>query len=163
MRKRIYGIETEYGLLIKDSEFKLDPAQVAHRLKDHIFRSSKAGVLDQHYRANDEPPENGGFLLNAGRIYLDMGHLEYASPECSTLTDLVTYDRAGDTLIQDAIDELGWRDSIGIIKNNVDLETNATFGCHENYLVSRGFPFEEKESLKLLAAFLVTRLSLIHI
>ena len=157
MRKRIYGIETEYGLLIKDSEFKLDPAQVAHRLKDHIFRSSKAGVLDQHYRANDEPPENGGFLLNAGRIYLDMGHLEYASPECSTLTDLVTYDRAGDTLIQDAIDELGWRDSIGIIKNNVDLETNATFGCHENYLVSRGFPFEEKESLKLLAAFLVTR------
>ena len=27
----------------------------------------------------------------------------------------------------------------------------------KNYLVSRGFPFEEKESLKLLAAFLVTR------
>jgi len=75
MRKRIYGIETEYGLLIKDAEFKLDPAQVADRLKDHIFRSSKAGVLDMHYRANDEPPGNGGFLLNAGRIYLDMGHL----------------------------------------------------------------------------------------
>ena len=157
MRKRIYGIETEYGLLIKDSEFKLDPTQVAHRIKDHIFRSSKAGVLDQHYRANDEPPENGGFLLNAGRIYLDMGHLEYASPECPTLTDLVTYDRAGDTLIQDAVDELGWRDSIGIIKNNVDLETNATFGCHENYLVGRGFPFDERENLKLLSAFLVTR------
>jgi hypothetical protein len=157
MRKRIYGIETEYGLLIKDTEFKLDPTQVAHRIKDHIFRSSKAGVLDQHYRANDEPPENGGFLLNAGRIYLDMGHLEYASPECPTLTDLVTYDRAGDTLIQDAVDELGWRDSIGIIKNNVDLETNATFGCHENYLVGRGFPFDERENLKLLSAFLVTR------
>ena len=157
MRNRIYGIETEYGLLIKDTEFKLDPTQVAHRIKDHIFKSLKAGVLDLHYRANDEPPENGGFLLNAGRIYLDMGHLEYASPECSTLTDLVTYDRAGDTLIQDAVDELGWRDSIGIIKNNVDLETNATFGCHENYLVSRSFPFDERENLKLLSAFLVTR------
>ena len=88
---------------------------------------------------------------------LDMGHLEYASPECFTLTDLVTYDRAGDTLIQDAVEELGWRDSIGIIKNNVDLETNATFGCHENYLVGRGFPFDERENLKLLSAFLVTR------
>ena len=157
MRKRIYGIETEYGLLIKDAEFKLDPTEAAHQIKDHIFRSSKAGVLDQHYRANDEPPENGGFLLNAGRIYLDMGHLEYASPECATLTDLVTYDRAGDTIIQDAVEELGWSDSIGIIKNNVDLETNATFGCHENYLVGRAFPFDERENLKLLSAFLVTR------
>ena len=157
MRNRIYGIETEYGLLIKDNEFKLDPVQAAIRIKDHIFKSSRLGVLDQHYRANDEPPENGGFLLNAGRIYLDMGHLEYASPECFTLTDLVTYDRAGDTLIQDAVEELGWRDSIGIIKNNVDLETNATFGCHENYLVGRGFPFDERENLKLLSAFLVTR------
>ena len=156
MRNRIYGIETEYGLLIKDADFKLDPVQVAIRIKDHIFKSSKLGVLDQHYRANDEPPENGGFLLNAGRIYLDMGHLEYASPECFTLTDLVTYDRAGDTLIQDAVEELGWRDSIGIIKNNVDLETNATFGCHENYLVGRGFPFDD-ENLKLLSSFLVTR------
>ena len=157
MRNRIYGIETEYGLLIKDTEFKLDPVQAAIRIKDHIFKSSRLGVLDQHYRANDEPPENGGFLLNAGRIYLDMGHLEYASPECFTLTDLVTYDRAGDTLIQDAVEELGWKDSIGIIKNNVDLETNATFGCHENYLVGRGFPFDERENLKLLSAFLVTR------
>ena len=156
MRNRIYGIETEYGLLIKDADFKLDPVQVAIRIKDHIFKSSELGVLDQHYRANDEPPENGGFLLNAGRIYLDMGHLEYASPECFTLTDLVTYDRAGDTLIQDAVEELGWRDSIGIIKNNVDLETNATFGCHENYLVGREFPFDD-ENLKLLSSFLVTR------
>ena len=51
MRKRIYGIETEYGLLIKDTEFTLDPTQVAHRVKDHIFKSSKAGVLDLHHRA----------------------------------------------------------------------------------------------------------------
>jgi proteasome accessory factor A len=54
------------------------------------------------------------------------------------------------------VEELGWRDSIGIIKNNVDLETNATFGCHENYLVGRGFPFDD-ENLKLLSSFLVTR------
>ena len=157
MRNRIYGIETEYGLLIKDPDFKFDPMQAAIKIKDHIFKSSRLGVLDQHYRANDEPPGNGGFLLNAGRIYLDMGHLEYASPECFTLTDLVTYDRAGDEIIQDAVEELGWKDSIGIIKNNVDLETNATFGCHENYLVGRGFPFDERENLKLLSAFLVTR------
>jgi proteasome accessory factor A len=37
------------------------------------------------------------------------------------------------------------------------LETNATFGCHENYLVSRAFQFDNRENLRLLAAFLVTR------
>ncbi len=156
MKKRIYGIETEYGLLIRNSEFRLDPVEVANRIKNHVFASNK-GVLDLHYRANDEPPGNGGFLTNGGRLYLDMGHLEYASPECATLTDLITFDRAGDQLVQDAVDALGWSEEIAIIKNNVDLETSATFGCHENYLVSRSFPFDERDSLKILSAFLVTR------
>ena len=160
MKKRIFGIETEYGLLIKDNNdtnFRLDPMQVANKIKNHIF-SKNLGVLDLHYRANDEPPGNGGFLLNAGRLYLDMGHLEYASPECSNLVDLITFDRAGDTLIQEAVEELGWADNVSFIKNNVDLETNATFGCHENYLVGRGFPFDEGENLKLLSSFLTTRI-----
>ena len=157
MTQRIYGIETEYGLLVHDPELKLDPVEIANQIKNHIFLTMRAGVLDLHYRANDEPPGNGGFLLNGGRVYLDMGHLEYASPECSTLTDLLSADRAGDQLIQMAVEELGYGEKISIIKNNVDLETNATFGCHENYLVSRSFPFDERESLKLLAAFLTTR------
>jgi proteasome accessory factor A len=129
---------------------------VAVRIKNHVFEQ-KQGILDLHYRANDEPPGNGGFLGNGGRMYLDMGHLEYASPECCNLTDLVTYDRAGDTVVQDAVEDLGWADQVGIIKNNVDLETNATFGCHENYLVNRSFQFDNRENLRQLAAFLVTR------
>lgn len=156
MKKRIFGIETEYGLLIKSDEFDLGPVEAAELIKDLVFEK-KLGVLDQHYRANDEPPGNGGFLTNGGRIYLDMGHLEYASPECSNLVDLLTFDRAGDLIIQDAVEELGWEDQIAIIKNNVDLETNATFGCHENYLVSRSFPFDNRDNLKILASFLVTR------
>ena len=157
MRKRIYGIETEYGLLVKDSDLNWDPSEVAYHIKDHIFHKMRIGALDIHYRANDEPPENGGFLFNGGHIYLDMGHLEYASPECSTLVDLLTYDRAGDQIIQTAVEELGWADKVSIIKNNVDLETNATFGCHENYLASRELQLEDRDNLKLLAAFLVTR------
>ena len=105
MKKRIFGIETEYGLLVKnnDGDFPFDPMEIANKVKNHVF-SKNLGVLDLHYRANDEPPGNGGFLLNGGRLYLDMGHLEYASPECSNLVDLVTYDRAGDTLIQEALE-----------------------------------------------------------
>lgn len=157
MKKRIYGIETEYGLLIKDKEFKLGPVDVALRIKNHIFGSKNLGLLDLHYRANDEPPGNGGFLSNGGRLYLDMGHLEYASPECSNLVDLIAFDRAGDLIVQEALEDLGWSEQVSLIKNNVDLETNATFGCHENYLVSRAFQFDNRENLKLLSSFLVTR------
>jgi len=156
MQRRIFGIETEYGLLIKEEDFKYGPIDIAVRIKNHIF-DQKQGVLDLHYRANDEPPGNGGFLANGGRIYLDMGHLEYASPECSNLVDLVTFDRAGDEIVQKALEELGWAEQVAFIKNNVDLETNATFGCHENYLVSRAFQFDNRENLRLLASFLVTR------
>ena len=52
MKRRIYGIETEYGLLIKEDDFKYGPIDVAVRIKNHIF-DQKQGVLDLHYRAND--------------------------------------------------------------------------------------------------------------
>ena len=65
------------------------------------------GAIDLHYRDYEEPPGNGGFLLNGGRLYLDMGHIEYASPECLHLRDVVTYDVAGDQLLQSALGEMG--------------------------------------------------------
>ncbi len=156
MFKRIFGIETEYGLLINSDDPDHSPSWLAHRVIDQVFRVRKQGVLDLHYRGYDEPPGNGGFLLNAGRLYVDMGHLEFASPECHTLADIVASDRAGDRLLQRTLVELNLDQNISLIKNNIDHETDATFGCHENYLVSRDFPFNLK-GLNKLIPFLVTR------
>ncbi len=156
MLNRIFGLETEYGLLVQQDRPDHTPTWFAHKLRDHIFQVQRRGVLDLHHRGHDEPPGNGGFLMNAGRIYLDMGHLEYASPECESLTDVVASDRAGDQLLQRAIDDLGWRDTVSLIKNNIDHETDATFGSHENYLVTRQFPFSRR-GLGPLVTFLVTR------
>ncbi len=156
MLDRIVGIETEYGLLLHHDNRLRAPERIAHRLRDHIFHEQHLGLIDLHQRDYDEPVGNGGFLLNAGRAYVDMGHLEYASPECSTLADLVTYDRAGDVIVQRALEDAGLADEASIIKNNVDYETDATFGSHENYLVRRSFPFD-REGLDRLVPFLVTR------
>jgi proteasome accessory factor A len=155
MQGHLFGIETEYGCLPRLSKAD-SPDRIIHRVKDHLFRARKAGLLDLHHRAHDEPPGNGGFLLNGGRLYIDMGHIEYASPECTRLSDLVAYDRAGDLLLQRAIEEMGIAERISFIKNNIDYETGATFGSHENYLVSRDFPFT-LEGLGRLIPFLVTR------
>ncbi|GMV50014.1 hypothetical protein FBQ96_01980 [Nitrospirales bacterium NOB] len=156
MLNRIFGLETEYGLLVNQDRPDHSPSWVAQRIRDHIFYGERRGVVDLHHRGHDEPPGNGGFLTNAGRLYLDMGHLEYASPECTTLTDLVAADRAGDRIIQHAVSALGLDETVSIIKNNIDHETDATFGSHENYLVSRRFPFSRR-GLAPLVTFLVTR------
>jgi len=156
MLNRIFGLETEYGLLVHQDRPDHSPTWFAHKIRDHLFHVQRQGVLDLHHRGHDEPPGNGGFLTNAGRIYLDMGHLEYASPECQSLTDAVASDRAGDLLLQRAIHELGLVDQVSLIKNNIDHETDATFGSHENYLVSRRFPFSRR-GLAPLVTFLVTR------
>ncbi len=46
------------------------------KVKNFLFRKANAGAIDLHYRDYEEPPGNGGFLLNGGRIYLDMGHID---------------------------------------------------------------------------------------
>jgi len=156
MLNRIFGLETEYGLLINQERPDHSPTWFAHKIRDHLFHVQRQGVLDLHHRGHDEPPGNGGFLINAGRMYLDMGHLEYASPECHSLADAVATDRAGDVILQQAIQDLGLSDQVALIKNNIDHETDATFGSHENYLVTRRFPFTRR-GLGPLVTFLVTR------
>ena len=153
---RIAGLETEYGCLVGADAAHPNGDAWPVRVKNHLFRKMRAGVIDLHYRDYEEPPGNGGFLLNGGRIYLDMGHLEYASPECRQLRDAVAYDLAGDQLLQSALESLGAAGSVSFIKNNIDHHTGATFGCHENYLMRREAQFTPP-ALGALLAFLATR------
>jgi proteasome accessory factor A len=151
---RIAGIETEYGCLVmRDGERAESwPA----RARNHLFKKARVGVLDQHYRDYEEPPGNGGFLLNGGRIYMDMGHIEYATPECRTVRDIVAYDLAGDAMLQAALEAMGVSDEVFFLKNNIDHNTGATFGCHENYLMRRETEFTNANTGALLS-FLATR------
>jgi proteasome accessory factor A len=153
---RIVGIETEYGCLLSEEEPHVNSEVWPAKVKNYLFRSAQAGTIDLHYRDYEEPPGNGGFLRNGGRLYLDMGHIEYASPECLHLHDLVAYDLAGDELLQSALAALGAAGRVSFIKNNVDHHTGATFGCHENYLMKREAQFTPP-ILGTLLTFLATR------
>ena len=101
---RIVGLETEYGCLLSGGDAQGTSDAWPVKVKNYLFRKAQVGTIDLHYRDYEEPPGNGGFLLNGGRLYLDMGHIEYASPECLHLHDIVTYDLAGDELLQSALD-----------------------------------------------------------
>ena len=152
---RVVGIETEYGCLVTGDPLH-GPDSWPARVKNHLFTEARAGVLDLHYRDYEEPPGNGGFLLNGGRLYIDMGHLEYASPEARTVRDAVACDLAGERLLQSALEALGVSGEVAFIKNNIDHHTGATFGCHENYLMKRELQFDSR-LLGTLLSFLATR------
>ncbi|MFT5466309.1 MAG: hypothetical protein ACI8UO_001408 [Verrucomicrobiales bacterium] len=153
MLNRIAGLETEYGCLAKD---EIAGSSIITQVRDWIFEKRRYGLLDVHHRDWDEPPGNGGFLYNGGRFYIDMGHAEVCTPECATVRDLVSWDRAGDRILTRALAELGYADDVSFVRNNVDHYTGATFGCHENYLILRNTPTTEKNVHSLLA-FLTLR------
>ena len=156
MENRIFGLETEFGCMAPEHEGFVSPDAISVKVKDHIFHSDRIGILDIHYRGRDEPPGNGGFLFNSGRVYIDMGHIEYTTPECKSLFDLVAFDRAGERTLQRALKSLGLEKEASFLKNNIDHFTGATFGCHENYLIRRNVPFSTVV-IPALLPFLVTR------
>ena len=151
---RIVGLETEYGCLAAD-----DPgfAAAIARVRDWIFHEQRFGLIDVHQRDWDEPAGNGGFLFNGGRCYIDMGHLEYCTPECLSLLDVLRHDQAGDAILLQAVQAMGVEEKVSFIRNNVDHYSGATFGCHENYLVRRAAPLTET-NLHSLLAFLTLRM-----
>lgn len=156
MAQRITGLETEYGCLVQQPA---QPQEVLARIRDWLFENDRYGLIDRHDRDWDEPAGNGGFLFNGGRVYIDMGHLEYCTPECVSALDVVRYDRAGDLLLLEAVQTLGLAHQVSFIRNNIDHCTGATFGCHENYSLGRRAPLTEKNVLSLLA-FLTVRVLL---
>jgi proteasome accessory factor A len=153
MRHRITGLETEYGCLVQP------PArsdEVLPLIRDWLFQNQRYGLIDLHPRGWDEPAGNGGFLFNGGRVYIDMGHLEYCTPECASTLDVVRYDRVGDSLLLEAVHALGFEGKVCFIRNNIDHYTGATFGCHENYSLERTDAVTKKNWASLLA-FLTLR------
>ena len=153
MRARITGLETEYGCLVHPPT-RTD--EVLPRIRDWLFENQRYGLIDLHPRGWDEPAGNGGFLFNGGRVYIDMGHLEYCTPECASALDVVRYDRAGDSLLIEALRALDLQGKVSFIRNNVDHYTGATFGCHENYSLERTDGVTKKNWASLLA-FLTLR------
>jgi proteasome accessory factor A len=148
MERRIFGIETEYGVTCTfRGQRRLSPDEVARYLFRRVVSWGRSSNV---------------FLRNGARLYLDVGsHPEYATPECDVVDELVTHDRAGERTLEglliDAeqrLHEEGIAGDIYLFKNNTDSAGNS-YGCHENYLVSRHGEFGRIADV--LIPFLVTR------
>jgi proteasome accessory factor A len=157
MLKRVVGIETEFGCLVRDPSLG-PPERVVEAVKEAAF-AQRLGLLDIQARSSAfEPARSGGFLINGARLYVDAvgSHEEYATPECAGLRDLAAHEKAGHYLLVSLLDHLGWRERVSFHNNSVDHFGGHTFGCHENYL-SRPPRTRGWEYLAYLLPFLATR------
>ncbi|WP_298177621.1 Pup--protein ligase [Saccharomonospora sp.] len=148
MQRRIFGIETEFGVTCTfHGQRRLSPDEVARYLFRRVVSWGRSSNV---------------FLSNGSRLYLDVGsHPEYATAECDDLTQLVTHDKAGERVLEDLLIDAERRladEGIGgdifLFKNNTDSAGNS-YGCHENYLVTRAGEFSRVADV--LLPFLVTR------
>jgi proteasome accessory factor A len=148
MQRRIFGIETEFGVTCTfHGQRRLSPDEVARYLFRRVVSWGRSSNV---------------FLRNGSRLYLDVGsHPEYATAECDDLAQLVTHDKAGERILEDLLVDAERRladEGIGgdifLFKNNTDSAGNS-YGCHENYLVGRAGEFSRIADV--LLPFLVTR------
>lgn len=149
MQNALFGTEVEFGCV-----GELNPADAASMTKDAVFLDYEHGVIDPAPREWGETPGNGGFLFNGGRLYIDSGHIEYATPECRSLSGLVANELAGERILMAAINSLSLQDSVYFVKNNIDYFGN-TFGYHENYAMQKS-P-DTNSLVNSLMPFVVTR------
>lgn len=130
MERRIFGIENEYGVTCTlRGQRRLSPDEVARYLFRRVVSWGRSSNV---------------FLENGARLYLDVGsHPEYATPECDSILDVVTHDKAGERILESLLGsaearlrEEGIKGDIYLFKNNTDSAGNS-YGCHENYCTSR--------------------------
>ncbi|MEO2002636.1 MAG: proteasome accessory factor PafA2 family protein, partial [Candidatus Poribacteria bacterium] len=150
MKRRIYGLENEYGIICS-ADRRGGKALSIQNAVMYLFREIISGRMYPDV-----------FLENGARFYQDIGcHPEYATPECDDVRELVMHDRAGERIIEylassaeEKMRQDGFMGRISVFKNNTDTPGN-TYGCHENYLMDRSIGFRQMATQ--LIPFFVTR------
>ncbi|NYE69031.1 proteasome accessory factor A [Microlunatus parietis] len=164
----VMGIETEYGIsaIGVPAEEELHPMQLSNHVVKAYGWSSAGGASGWDYETETPLRDLRGYeltrgqahpdqltdtdlgmanliLTNGARLYVDHAHPEFSGPEVTSALDAVRYDKAGDAIMaiaaQRASESIGRQ--IRLYKNNTDGK-GASYGTHENYLLSRTTPFD---------------------
>lgn len=160
---KIKGIENELSIVTKDRN-GYHPAKISHftqminlireyfylpalsfdesiQAVENIDRLDESELTPRSRMLNFISSSHHNLLPNGARLYIDGHHLEYSTPECLSAKTLVAADRAGEAIlniarkiINESLAEKG--EKIIIYKDTTD-RAGHSYGCHENYSVSR--------------------------
>ena len=115
-------------------------------------------VAQEFIDAEEDTGMANVILPNGARLYVDHAHPEFATPEVTSPLDIVRWDKAGELVMARAAERAasmpGVNAAINLYKNNTDNK-GASYGAHENYLMSRDTPFAS--IVRHLTPFFVSR------
>ena len=165
--RRVMGIETEYGIAVPGDP-RANPMAASGEVVTTYARAHGLRAAHGAWDYSDEHPlvDARGFevpraradlsqltdiedptlanvvLANGARLYVDHAHPEYSSPEVTSPRAAVVWDRAGELVMREVVTRLAESGRpINLYKNNTDGK-GASYGTHENFLVSRQTPFD---------------------
>ncbi len=182
--RRVMGIETEYGISVPGDPLANPMVLSGHVV--HAYASAQGlpaaragwdyadeaplrdargwemgrGVANPSQLTDIEDPTMANVVLtNGARLYVDHAHPEYSSPEVTTPRAAVTWDRAGELVMREAVERIQAVPAVAgvpvnLYKNNTDGK-GASYGTHENYLMRRATPFQR--IIAQLTPFFVAR------
>jgi Pup amidohydrolase len=168
--RKIIGVETEYGILVRGAAESnpiaassvLINAYVQELARTSTSRSRVAPRVGWDFEDEHPDIDARGFtadtalapevethlvnavLTNGARYYVDHAHPELSTPECADPRTVVVFDKAAEVVLQRSMRAasavLPPGEEIVVYKNNSDRKGNS-YGCHENYLMDRAVPF----------------------
>lgn len=160
MKEALMGIETEYGIYCDVARLKRLLGDTENYVSLVLKQVAKLLPEDDYFMAYNS---TGEFWTRAGmRLYPDRGtHLEVATPECGTFSELLFQKNVGDCLAQALTDQerkilnthpYYYDGPFEIYANNTaaDFEkppaqhpdSEVPFARHENYLLRRDLLFQ---------------------
>ncbi|HEV2636592.1 MAG TPA: depupylase/deamidase Dop [Actinocrinis sp.] len=174
------GSETEYGISVPghpNANAMLTSSQIVNAYASAMHRARRARwdfeeenplrdargfdlareLADASQLTDEDSSLANVILTNGARLYVDHAHPEYSSPEVTNPRDAVVWDKAGEWIMAEAARHAAVVPGslpINLYKNNTDNK-GASYGSHENYLVSRATAFAE--IIRHLTPFFVTR------
>ena len=178
--RRVMGIETEYGISVPGAPGAnpmvlsgdvvttyaasrgIRPAQASWDYADEAplrdargFDMGRGTAHPSQLTDVDDPTMANVVLTNGARLYVDHAHPEYSSPEVPPPRAAVGWDPAGELVLRAAVHRLATLPpGVNLYKNNTDGK-GASYGTHENYLMSRRTPFSR--IIAQLTPFFVVR------
>ena len=186
--KRVFGLETEYGITVNGAEIVdvvAESIELVRRYTEHGalmkwdyeledphldargFRArellqdtdeSAYYEIDKNRPLSFEEIKSDLVLSNGARFYNDHAHPEYSTPECTTLRQIVAQDKAGERILAECARRRNLKlppaNEVRLYKNNTDF-VGHSYGCHDNYLVSREIAWDR--IVAGILPFLITR------
>src|SRR5438067_1924082 len=186
--KRVFGLETEYGITVNGAEIVdvvAESIELVRRYTEHGalmkwdyeledphldargFRArellqdtdeSAYYEIDKNRPLSFEEIKSDLVLSNGARFYNDHAHPEYSTPECTTLRQIVTQDKAGERILAECARRRNLKlpngQEVRLYKNNTDFFGHS-YGCHDNYLMRRDVPWDK--IVGAILPFLITR------